>query len=278
MRTILSTYLLVLLFAQFGQAQVQYSTEKYQSYLAWFNFHIDGEEDRLISFLANTPVYERPDTRSNVIAHLDLGEAIIEAVAQDNVTITEVVNGFKDTWVKINVCDERGHYQQAYVWKGHLAKNWQYYDIDSDGKLELIALGTTSQTRTANDHVAAELRVIEDKQLKSSVQLPGFCLFEGCTSNSLLRIMNVGTQLRVFEASVYTKGSLSGIDKALIIWENDQLRLVHRAEFITGTEYQNDPVYYQHNNTVRVCHYKGENETFDPVWNCKIMDTTAAVP
>jgi hypothetical protein len=278
MKSFLSTCLLVLLIAQAGQSQLRYSTEKYQSYLKWFNYHTAIKADRLISFLDNVPVYERPDTRSKLISNLVLGEAVIAAVTPDEVTITEVINGFRDSWVKINICDAKGIYQQAYVWRGHLAKNWQYYDIDQDGLLELIALGTTTNHRRGNDHIAAELRVIKGKELISSVQLPGFCLFEDCQSNSILRLLKVGTQLKVLEASVFTKGALSGIDKALIIWENNHLRLIHRAEFITGHTYQNDPFYYQHNNTVRVCHYQGENDSFDPVWNCKVMDTTVAVP
>jgi hypothetical protein len=268
----------VLLIAPLGHTQIRYSGEKYNAYSQWFHLQVEKDDDRLISFLDQAPVYERPDSRSKIITNLALGEAVIAAVTPYEIQVTEVINGFRDSWVKINICDAKGTYLQAYVWSGHLAKNWQYYDIDNDGHLELIALGSTTNLRQSNDHIAAELRVIKNKRLSSSVQLPGFCLFDDCKSNSILRVLNVGTQLRVLEASVFTQGALSGIDKALIIWENNTLRLVHRAEFITGHEYQNDPVYYQHNNTVRICHYKGENDTFDPVWNCKVMDTTVAVP
>jgi hypothetical protein len=165
------------------------------------------------------------------------------------------------------------------VWGGFLAKSWQYFDLEGDGTKELIALGLSTNTRQAPEDIRASLKIIGNGKLLKELELEGICLFEDCGASSLLRIFDFNTSGQiVFEASVFTVGCLTGIDKALVAWDGQELLLIHRGEYTTGQTYASNPLYLRQATQTQICFYKDENQSFNPVWNCRTLNQTVAVP
>ena len=90
----------------------------------------------------------------------------------------------------------------------------------------------------------------------------------------------ISTQPRqvIFETSTLTAGCLVGVDKAFVSWDTNQLRLIYQAEYSTGHQYANNAFYRHQDNATLICYYQNENNAFEPVWACKPLSTTVAVP
>lgn len=266
-------------------AQVRYTGEEYRDYYEWFHqysqtpdFYLDGTQ--LVSFVENTPVKQSPQSKSTTLGTLRLGQVVTNfSIPVDKVVFSEH-HGYREQWFRVEACSPDGNVFNGYVWGGYLAKSWQYFDLQGDGTKELIALGLSTNQRQAPEDTRAALKIIENGKLIQALELEGICLFEDCGASSLLRVFDFNTSGKtiVFESSVFTAGCLTGIDKALVAWDGQQLLLIHRGEYTTGQTYASNPLFLRQATQTQICYYKDENQTYDPVWNCRTLNQTVAVP
>ena len=209
-----------------------------------------------------------------------LGQAVTNVAIPVEKAVYSEHHGYREQWFLVEACSATGNVFTGYVWGGFLAKSWQYFDLEGNGTKELIALGLSTNPRQAPEDIRASLKVIENGKLLQTLELEGICLFEDCDASSLLRIFDFNTSdhTMVFESSVFTLGCLAGIDKVLVAWDGQQLSLIHRGEYTTGQTYASNPLYLRQATQTQICYYKDENPSFDPVWNCRTLDQTVAVP
>lgn len=266
-------------------AQVRYTGEEYRDYYEWFHqysqtpdFYLDGTQ--LISFMENTPVKQLPQTNSRTLGTLALGQTVTNFSIPVDKAVYSEHHGYREQWFKVEACSADGNVYTGYVWGGFLAKSWQYFDLEEKGTKSLIALGLSTNPRQAPEDIRAMLKIIQNGKLIQALELDGICLFEDCGASSLLRIFDFNTsdQTIVFESSIFTAGCLTGIDKALVAWDGQQLTLIHRGEYTTGQTYANNPLYLRQATQTQVCYYQNENKAYDPVWNCRTLNQAVAVP
>ncbi|PTM15170.1 MAG: hypothetical protein DA408_00695 [Bacteroidetes bacterium] len=283
--TLLVTYFFYFLVSTLA-AQVRYTGEELRDYYYWFHqysqtalFYEDGA--RLVSFTEKTPVRQYPNVQAAVAGYLGLGEVVTNQLIPVARAVVSTEKGYQDQWFKVTACQATtGQTYTGYVWGGHLAKSWLYYDLDQDGTTELVALGLHLEQRRAPEDIQADLKVIHQGQLQASLAIAGLCLFDDCGSSNLLRVYEISTQPRqvIFETSTLTAGCLVGVDKAFVSWDTNQLRLIYQAEYSTGHQYANNAFYRHQDNATLICYYQNENNAFEPVWACKPLSTTVAVP
>ena len=102
------------------------------------------------------------------------------------------------------------------------------------------------------------------------------CVFEECESSTLLRILtptgSTSSSL-VLETSVLTVGCMTGVDKAFVSWDGQNLQCIYQAEFTTGHQYANRSFYLPAGNSsqTQVCMYSHEDQDFNPVWRCETV-------
>lgn len=266
-------------------SQVRYTGEDYRDYYEWFHqysqtpdFYTDGSQ--LISFVEDAPVRNSPSENSKQLGTLKLGQLVTNILVSVETAVFSVQQGYREQWFRIETCTRDGNVFTGYVWGGHLAKSWQYFDLEGKGKNAIILLGLSDQQRQAPEDISAALKIVKDNRAISTIQLDGICLFEDCSASSLLRVFDFKETHHtiVFESSIFTAGCLTGIDKVLVAWDGNQLQLIHRAEYTTGQTYANNPLYLRQATQTQVCYYKSENSTYDPVWNCRTLEERVAVP
>ncbi|MEL6972505.1 MAG: hypothetical protein AAFO02_20230 [Bacteroidota bacterium] len=261
-------------------AQVRYTGEEYRDYYQWFHefsqtpdFYKDGTT--LLTFIEDTPLYKTPSPKGQPEMRLPLGKVVTNiAIPVEEVEFT-VVNGYSDQWFLVETCSPTRNVVQGYVWGGHLAKSWRFFQApDQPQHSNLIALGLASDVRQRPEDIKASLKVINKGYKEAEVILDGFCLFEDCASSSLLRTFDYSDRapMWIFEASAFTTGCLTGVDKALVSWNGEEMRLVYQAEYTTGHTYASHPFYLKGEATTQICHYQSENEQYDPVWACRTID------
>lgn len=266
--------------------QVRYTGEMYRDYYQWFHqysqtadFYLDGTE--LISFVDDASVHSQPSAHSSQLATLQLGQGVTNIAVPVAKTVFSSQNGYREQWFQVAVCQPDGNLQKGYIWGGYLAKSWRFFDVDADGQQELIALGLSQDVRQQPQSIQAELKIIKASKEIAKLVLESFCLFEDCGSSSLLRIFDFrqSSGKTVFEASTFTTGCLTGIDKALIAWDGKQFQLVYQAEYTTGHIYASHPLYLRHAAQTQICYYDKENAQYDPIWSCQTVQTASvAVP
>jgi hypothetical protein len=285
MKNYLTPILFLFLSSSLLLAQVRYTGEEYRDYYEWFHqysqtpdFYLDGTQ--LISFVENTPVKQSPKSQSPTLGTLMLGQAVTNFSIPVAKAVFSEHHGYREQWFLVEACCADGNVYSGYVWGGFLAKSWQYFDLEGDGNKELIALGLSTNPRQAPEDIRASLKVIQNGKLVQALELEGICLFEDCGASSLLRVFDFNTSDKtiVFESSIFTAGCLTGIDKALVAWDGQQLLLIHRGEYTTGQTYASNPLYLRQATQTQICYYKNENQSYDPVWNCQTLDQTVAVP
>ncbi len=179
-------------------------------------------------------------------------------------------------------CSPNRNVIQGYIWGGYLAKSWRSFQApDQPLETYLVALGLASELRQRPEDIKASLKVIHHGHTEAEVILDGFCLFEDCASSTLLRTFDHSDRapMWIFEASAFTTGCLTGVDKALVSWNGEEMHLIHQAEYTTGHTYVSHPFYLEGDAKTQICVYQSENEQYDPVWACRTIDPNAvAVP
>lgn len=285
MKNYLTPILILSLSSTVVLSQVRYTGEEFRDYYEWFHqysqtpdFYLDGAQ--LISFVEDAPVMKSPQAKGHAMGKLALGQVVTNLAIPVEKAVFSEQYGYREQWFLVEACSADRNVYTGYIWGGYLAKSWQYFDLEGDGSKELIALGLSTNERQAPEDIRASLKIIEQGKEVKALELEGICLFEDCGASSLLRIFDLNTsdQTIVFESSVFTAGCLTGIDKALVAWDGQELQLIHRGEYTTGQTYASNPLYLRQATQTQVCYYKNENQSYDPVWNCQTLDQTVAVP
>lgn len=280
MKTQLSVLLLLGLPLSQTSAQVRYSGEEYRDYYDWFHqysqtpdFYLDGTT--LITFQDETPLRKAPSAKSEAQMSLPIGKAVTNIYVAVEDAVFSTLNGYLDQWFLVETCSADRNVVRGYVWGGHLAKSWNYFQTPGEKEPSLIALGLSNQQRRQPEDIKASLKIIQNGQQTGEVTLNGMCLFEQCAASSLLRVFDFSEKasLWMFEASIFSTGCLTGVDKALISWDGNELYLVHQAEYTTGYTYASNPFYLRASNQTQICYYQDENEAYEPVWACRTLDT-----
>jgi hypothetical protein len=285
MKTYFATLFILSVSCQSISAQVRYTATASRNYSEWFkqysqtpDFKLAGAE--LLAFVKDAPVRTAPLLKAKIKGQLEPGQRVKNLTTSTMDITYATQNGYRDQWLLVEACDNASNSYTGYVWGGHLAKSWCYFDLEGDGEQELIALGLSDRQRQAPEDIRASLKIIRHAQVSEAIELEGICLFEDCGASSLLRVFDFGTTQRttLFEATIFSKGCLSGIDKALVAWDGQQLQLIHRAEYTTGHTYASNPLYLRQPTQTQICYYKSENSQYDPVWNCRTLEEGVAVP
>lgn len=279
MKTQLSVLLLLGLPLSQSFTQVRYTGEEYRDYYEWFHqysqtpdFYLDGTT--LITFQDDTPLRTAPSADSKVQARLPLGKAVTNIYVAVEDAEFGMHNGYLDQWFLVETCSEDRNVIQGYIWGGYLAKSWNFFQAPGELEPSLLALGLSGDMRQRPEDIKASLKIIKNGHQEQEVTIEGFCLFEECAASSLLRVFDFSDKapLWIFEASIFSTGCLTGVDKALVSWDGNQLQLVHQAEYTTGHTYASNPFYLRGDEQTQICYYQNENEAYEPVWACRTLD------
>lgn len=263
-------------------AQTRFVGEDYTRYFNWHNEHSQIEKlyspgSELYVFGDGARIYRQPDQNSQVLAQLQDGEKVVSR--SDYRRAMQIpnseLNGYRDIWYK--VANSQGVY--GYVFGGHLAKGWRWADLNGDGTKELIMLGVSPIPRKAYNDIRAELRILSGQELLYNTTIAGLCVFEECDSSPMLRVLNNQPYQGaiMIEASTMTVGCYTGIERAFFYWNGRQLQSVFHAEYTVDLEYERQPFQVQDPQAVRtmMCSYKNQDQSFNPVWDCKEVETKA---
>mgnify|MGYP000249883894 CR=1 FL=1 len=283
MKTQLSVLLLLGLPLSQSSAQVQYTGEEYRDYYDWFHqysqtpdFYLDGTT--LITFQDNVPLRTAPSVDSKTQVNLPIGKAVTNIYVPVEDAVFSMQNGYLDQWFHVETCSANRNVVEGYVWGGHLAKSWNYFQAPGDKEPSLLALGLSDENRQQPEDIKASLKIIRNGEQAQALTLKGICLFEQCAASSLLRVFDLSEKAPqwIFEASIFSTGCLTGVDKALISWDGNEMHLVHQAEYTTGHTYTSNPFYIRNSEQTQICYYQNENEAYEPVWACRTLDTVVA--
>lgn len=285
MKANLSALLLTCLPLVCTTAQVRYTGEEFRDYYQWFHqysqspdFYQDGST--LITFIEDTPLRSNPSDHSALQLRLPLGKAVTNVAIPVESAVISAKNGYTDQWFLVETCTADRNVIRGYIWGGHLAKSWRYLPDSYEDTQSLVAFGLANQHRQRPEDIKASLKIIRNGVQQAEVILNGFCLFEECGASSLLRVFDFAKEasLWMFEASTFTTGCLTGVDKALVSWDGQEMQLVYQAEYTTGHAYASYPFYLRSEAQTQICYYASENEDFDPVWTCRTLDGKVVIP
>lgn len=263
-------------------AQTRFVGEEYTRYFEWHNensqiekFYTPGAQ--LYAFGEAVKVYRYPDQRSEVLTKLKDGQAVNNRSDYRNVREIKdgEINGYRDIWFKIRT--DKG--TSGYVFGAQLAKGWRWADLNGDHQKELIMLGVSPSPRKSYSDIRAEVRILQHGQLLYNTPIPGLCVFEECGSSPMLRIIHNQPYQGgiVVEASTMTVGCFTGIERAFFYWNGRQLESVFHAEYTIDREYDRQAFKVEDPQAVRtmMCNYKKQDQSFNPVWDCREVQTKA---
>lgn len=285
MKANLSALLLTCLPLAYTSTQVRYTGEEFRDYYQWFHqysqtsdFYQDGTT--LLTFIDNTPLRSRPSAKSALKVNLPLGKTVTNVVIPVESVVLSTENGYTDQWFLVETCTTDRNVIRGYIWGGHLAKSWRFLHNKDDNNPSIVAFGLANQYRQRPEDIKASLKIIYNAGQEAEIILDGFCLFEECGASSLLRVFDYAREsaLWMFEASTFTTGCLTGVDKALVSWDGQEMRLIYQAEYTTGHTYASHPLYLRDEMQTQICYYESENENFDPVWTCRTLDGKVVIP
>ncbi len=265
----------------------------YQPFFKWF--HQQSQVDQL--YLNHSTLYvfghealahAAPGRSATVVAELQMGQPVVNiAYGEYDPLPTDKINGYPDLWYHVRGKDRRGQAFEGYVWGADIARGWRRADITGDGQAEFILLGLATQPRTAPSDIKAELRVLQNGRLMEQRLIPGLCLFEECGASPMLRILQDPTHARltVIEASTMTIGCSVGIEKAFYFWNGRQLERIFHAEYTTQHIFAQKEFSFAAETdaagrvtALSVCHYRQEDQHYNPVWECRTMPVAPATP
>lgn len=263
-------------------AQTRFVGDDYLRYFEWHNSNSQLEKlftpgSQLYAFGDEVKMYRYPDQHSEILAKLKDGQSLRNR--SDYRKVQHIpdgeVNGYRDIWFKVStdqgVC--------GYVFGSQIAKGWRWADLTGDQQQELILLGVSPSPRRNFSDIRAEIRILQDDQLLYNTSVPGLCVFEECGSSPMLRILKDEPYRGgiIVEASTMTVGCLTGIERAFFFWNGRQLESVFHAEYTVDKEYDRHAFQVRDPEAVRtmICNYKQQDESFNPVWECREIQTKA---
>ena len=277
MRNILMITALVA--SQLAPAQDRFIGEEFSTYYDWF--HSRSQVDDLYSnasilyiFTEKATVHQGPCRTSNNITQLAHGTPVRNIAYQDEFYLPEdEINGYHDIWYHVQGQDAKGHAFDGYVWGGDIAKGWRTIDVSSDGKADFVMLGLSSKKRVKPEDIKAEIRIVSNGKLIAMKTVPGLCLFEECDSSPLLRVFRTKQGFTVVEASTMTIGCWAGLERSFHYWDGQHLHRVYHAEFLTATEFTNQPFVVNNTASTQLCRYSHEDANHMPIWACEKLST-----
>lgn len=261
-------------------AQTRFVGEDYARYFDWHNENSQIEKlytpgSNLYVFGDNVRIHRYPDQRSEVLASLNDGQKVQNRSDYRNIHQPPdgEMNGYWDIWYKVST--EAGVI--GYVFGTQIAKGWRWADLTGDRNPELVMLGVSPSPRKAYSDINAEIRILQSGRMLYSTGISGLCVFEECGSSPMLRIIK-DQPIKggiVVEASTMTVGCFTGIERAFFYWNGQQLESVFHAEYTVDREYdrQSFKVQDTHNVKTMICNYKKQDQSFNPVWECKEVQT-----
>lgn len=263
-------------------AQTRFVGEDYLRYFEWHNENSQIEKlytpgSQLYAFGEDVKVYRYPDQNSEVLRKLYDGQPLQNR--SDYRDVHQIPDGefkgYRDIWFKVRTHDGIA----GYVFGAQLAKGWRRANLTEDQGDELIMLGVSPAPRKNFGDIKAELRIVKDGHLIYNTSIPGLCVFEECGSSPMLRILfdqpfQGGI---VVEASTMTVGCLTGIERSFFYWNGRQLESVFHAEYTMDREYDRHAFKVKDPVAVRtmMCNYKKQDQSFNPVWDCREIQTKA---
>ncbi|MCB0629159.1 MAG: hypothetical protein R2824_18740 [Saprospiraceae bacterium] len=266
-------------------AQTRFVGEDYTRYFNWHNEQSQIEDlytpgSKLYVFGQDVTLYRQPDQNSEPLALLQDGQGLynLSDYRKANHILEGEINGYRDLWFKVST-GKSG--VTGYVFGAQLAKGWRWADLTGDQQPELIMLGVSPTPRRAFNDIRAELRILQGNQLLYNTTISGLCVFEECASSPMLRVLRdqpcAGATM--IEASTMTVGCYTGIERAFLYWNGRQLENVFHAEYTVDLEYQRHPFKVQGSEPVKtmMCQYKDQDQSFNPVWDCKELKTNAPI-
>jgi len=273
-------------------AQEYFITQEAGDYYEWFQQHSNAsalfsDQTTLYAFASQTPLREEPCAESQTILTLSAGETVRnQAYGVEDFIPTAEIRGYTDQWFQVIVDRPDGTTVPGYIWGGHLAKAWHQIDLSKDGEKELVLMGLTEKERNHPRDIRAELKVLRSKEIISTTDLPGMCVFGECDSDALLRSFSPDGRdnMTMLEASTMMIGCTAGIERAFFIWKGNSFECVFYGEMTTRKTYKKNPFAVrltQKAGSAQICHFQGIGEDFNPVWQCadrKVTASTSAIP
>lgn len=275
--TSLSTALLLTV-----NAQEKFIDPDYSQYFNWFHQRSQTEllytpSAELYVFESETPFRQTPSQEGRVLSRLSPGQKVTKLAATE--TVEDQINGYDDIWYHVSMQNAAGEKTEGYVWGAYIAKAWQITDLDDDAVPETILLGVSSQPRSDLQDINGEIKIMREDEMLVQQEVPGMCLFEECASSALLRVIKepLFEEVMVIEASTMTVGCEVSIEKNYYSWNGSELQNIMHGEFafrpfveqipfVAGQKKREDGNYQ-----LKVCSFIGEDEEYNPVWECKTV-------
>lgn len=269
-----------------SQTREPFVSRSYEEFYEWFHRHSQVDQlydhrSTLYIFGERARVYSAPHRGARPVTELRMGQAVENiAYTQDDLPLDEI-NGYGDLWFHITGRDLHGHPFTGYVWGADIARGWRRADITGDRRPEFVLLGLSSRPRQSVRDINAEIRVLQNGRLLAQQTIPGLCLFEDCGASPMLRILNDPEQtgMPVIEASTMTIGCEVGIEKAFLFWDGRRLERVFHAEYTTQHNIADKEFSLKVRDEqsgriigLKVCRYSHEDENYNPVWDCRIIE------
>lgn len=266
-------------------AQTRFVGEDYTRYFNWHNEQSQIEDlytpgSKLYVFGQDVKLYRQPSQHSDPIAHLSDGQQLynLSDYRQVHEILEGEINGYHDLWLKVSI-GKTG--TTGYVFGAQLAKGWRWADLTGDQQPELVMLGVSPTPRRSFGDIRAELRILQSGQLLYNTTITGLCVFEECASSPMLRILRDQPckGATMIEASTMTVGCYTGIERAFLYWNGRQLENVFHAEYTVDLEYQRQDFKVKASEPVKtmMCHYKEQDQSFNPVWECTEIESNAPI-
>jgi hypothetical protein len=249
----------------------------YRDYHTWFHERSQVADlyrghTTLYTFSEGARVLRQPRRDAPPVITLPIGYPVRNIALETNQFIFEEINGYRELWFLVSGEDPQGVRFQGYLWGGDIAKGWRWEDITGDGAKELVMLGLSGQPRTRLKDINAEIRILKSQRLLTRTTAPGLCLFDGCDTSPLLRVLRDPAYpgMLIVEASTMSIGCEVGIEKAFFSWNGRQLERVFHAEYTSKREYFSQDFFVSDGpNGRKQCRYCGEDKQFNPVWRCE---------
>ena len=268
------------LYPRCGQTQ---EDQDLNAYYPWFQRHAQtaslyGNHAQLYVFAEDAPLFARPDAGSAQLCNLAPGSRVTSLLPPGEVELLKgPYLGLEELWYRVEHCSNNGGCIQGYMWGADLAKGWRITDLDRDNQQEMLLLGVSSSARLKQGEIAAELKWIRQGKVLLTEAVPGLCIFEACGVTPLLRVIysSYPDQMVIIEASALHIGCQQGLARAFLHWNGSVLERVYQAEWVGNKELLKKTFIHRSadpSGASYICQYSHEDEAYNPVWNCTLMD------
>jgi len=267
-----------LLAAQTTPAQERFVSYELEDFYQWFHQRSQvGElyqgQATLYTFSSKTKVYSDPCQDSKTVTTLPIAHPVTNIAYPDDYYLPkDEIDGYGDIWYHVSGRSPQGTAFEGYIWGAQVAKGWRAQDITGDGQEDFLMLGIASEPRRQLRDINAELRIVQNGQVQSSVIVPGLCVFEDCAASPLLRVGQAQQGFYVIEASTMTVGCWAGIERAFYVYNGKRLSRVYHAEYTTQKEFAHESFVVSGGESLQVCQYSHQGPDYLPVWTCKTIE------